>query len=324
MRLIDTFVDSLSIDEYGFKTRFVSNGRPAYHPSDLLKLFIYGYMNRIRSFRSLERECGRNIEMMWLLKGLSPDHNTIANFRKDNPKAIKIVFRATVNVAKNMDLIGGKLLAGDSTKFQAQNNKKNNYKKEQIDRHIEMIDKKLEEYTEKPSSKDGDQGGSQEETQKRLQVYEQRKERYKELYQKLEDSGEKQISTSDPDSRNMAREDKGGIVAYNVQTTVDGKYDIPIDFKTTNETDRKAMGDMLCRAKSILRTNQFTALYDKGYHSGNEFKRANNMQIEVMVATKEHGSKAPDPAFNNKNFKYDPQNDTYTCPANKVLESNGK
>ena len=106
---------------------YIENGRPAYHPADLLKLFIYGYLNKIRSSRDLEKECKRNIEVMWLLKCLKPDHNTIANFRKENPKAIKKVFRTTVQIARHFDLIGGKLIAGDSTKFRAQNSKKNNF-----------------------------------------------------------------------------------------------------------------------------------------------------------------------------------------------------
>ena len=126
VRLIDLFVDSLNLADFGFKVEYIENGRPAYHPGDLLKLFIYGYLNRIRSSRALEKECKRNIEVMWLLKTLQPDHNTISNFRRDNPKAIKKVFRATVEIAKTFELIGGKLIAGDSTKMRAQNSKKNN------------------------------------------------------------------------------------------------------------------------------------------------------------------------------------------------------
>lgn len=121
VRFIDLFVYSLNLRDFGFKLDFIENGRPAYHPSDLLKLFIYGYLNRIRSSRHLEKECKRNLEVMWLMRGLVPDHNTIANFRKDNPKAIQKVFRATVQLAKHFDLIGGKLVAGDSTKLRAQN-----------------------------------------------------------------------------------------------------------------------------------------------------------------------------------------------------------
>ena len=127
VRLIDLFVSAINMEDYGFGMDFIDNGRPAYHPAELLRLFIYGYLNRIRSSRQLERECQRNIELMWLMKGLVPDHNTIANFRKNNPKAIRRIFQATVSMAKNFDLIGAKLLAGDSTKLRAQNSKKNNF-----------------------------------------------------------------------------------------------------------------------------------------------------------------------------------------------------
>ena len=156
VRIIDLFVESLTIKDYGFRTDFVENGRPAYHPTDLLKLFIYGYLNKVRSARDLEKECRRNIEVMWLLKCLKPDHNTISNFRRDNPKAIKKVFRATVQIAKHFDLIGGKLIAGDSTKLRAQNSKKNNYNQAKIDRHVAYIDNKLEEYIRALEQEDGD------------------------------------------------------------------------------------------------------------------------------------------------------------------------
>ena len=121
VRLIDFFVDSLALESFGFQIDHSENGRPAYHPGDLLKLFIYGYMNKIRSSRHLEKESKRNMEVMWLLGRLQPDHNTISNFRRDNPKAIKKVFRETVKMANYFNLIGGALIAGDSTKFRAQN-----------------------------------------------------------------------------------------------------------------------------------------------------------------------------------------------------------
>ena len=147
IRLINLFVDSLKLPDFGFTFDFIENGRPAYHPSDLLKLFIYGYLNRMRSSRTLKKECRRNIELMWLLKGLVPDHNTIANFKKDNPKAIARVFRATVKLASHFELIGGALVAGDSTKLRAQNSKKNNFNPSKIERHIAYIDARLEEYS---------------------------------------------------------------------------------------------------------------------------------------------------------------------------------
>src|SRR4030043_2300137 len=178
VRIIDLFVESLYIKDYGFRTDFPENGRPAYHPSDLLKLFIYGYLNKDRSSRDLEKECKRNIEVMWLLKCLKPDHNTIANFRRDNPKAIKKVFRATVQIAKHFDLIGGKLIAGDSTKLRAQNSKKNNFNQAKIDRHIAYIDNKLEEYTRALSQHDGD---DTEQAREEIKKHQDRKAQYRDI-----------------------------------------------------------------------------------------------------------------------------------------------
>jgi transposase len=156
VRIIDLFVDSLDLAAMAFRLDYGENGRPAYHPSDLLKLFLYGYLNKTRSSRDLERACHINIEVMWLMKSLSPDHNTIANFRKDNPKAIKKVFRSAVELAKNFDLIGGKLIAGDSTKLRAQNSKKKNYNKKKIDRQLEYIDSRLSHYNKLLAEADGD------------------------------------------------------------------------------------------------------------------------------------------------------------------------
>lgn len=160
------------------------NGRPAYHPADLLKLFIYGYLNKIRSSRDLEKECCRNIEVMWLIKNLRPDHNTISNFRRDNAKAIKKVFRATVEVARHFDLIGGKLIAGDSTKLRAQNSKKNNFNQSKIDRHIAYIDNKIEEYNRALAENDGD---NQQLIQEEISKHQERKSEYRELEKKLQE-----------------------------------------------------------------------------------------------------------------------------------------
>ena len=157
VRLVDLFVDSLQLADYGFKSNFVENGRPAYHPADLLKIYMYGYFNRMRSSRDLEKECSRNLEAIWLMKGLAPDHNTIANFRKDNPKGIARVFRATVKMASHFELIGGSLVAGDSTKLRAQNSKKNNFNPAKIERHIAYIDNKLAEYNKILAQEDGDE-----------------------------------------------------------------------------------------------------------------------------------------------------------------------
>ena len=191
VRIIDLFVDSLPLQDFGFEMEYVENGRPAYHPSDIIKLYIYGYINKTRSSRDLEKESKRNIEVIWLLKGLQPDHNTISNFRRDNPKAIKKVFRATVQIAKHFDLIGGKLIAGDSTKLRAQNSKKNNFNQKKIDRHIAYIDNKIDEFNKKLSEEDGDK---KEQIKKEIENQNKRKNNYKQIEKQINDSDENQVS----------------------------------------------------------------------------------------------------------------------------------
>jgi len=320
VRTIDLFVDSLPLPKYGFELERIENGRPAYHPSDLLKLYIYGYLNKTRSSRDLEKESKRNIEVIWLLKSLQPDHNTISNFRRDNPKAIKKVFRATVEMAKHFKLIGGKLIAGDSTKMRAQNSKKNNFNQKKIDRHLTYIDKKLEEYNQQLSEADEDK---KEKIKEEIEKHGQRKDKYKKIEKQLKESGQKQISTSDPESRHMITRNNITEVAYNIQTTVDAENNIPIDYKVTTTNDSKAMGNMLQRAKSILRSNEFTGLYDKGYHTGTEFKIADDLGIEVMVAIPGLASQAPNPDYNVENFTYDPDGDYYVCPQGNELTTLG-
>jgi len=323
VRLIDLFVNSLRLEEFGFKTHFPENGRPAYHPAVLLKLFIYGYMNRIRTSRLLEKECKRNIELIWLLESRCPDHNTINNFRKDNPKAIKKVFHQSVKLARHFQLIGGLLVAGDSTKLRAQNSKKNNYNQKKIKRHLEYIDNKLEEYQAELDQED--KSRDEQEIRSDIDKQKKRKASYQSIQKQLNETGSEQISTSDPDSRHQIVRNNITEVCYTAQTTIDAKNNILIDYKVTNQNDKKAMGMMLRRAKSILQTNQFTALYDKGYHTGSEFNIAEQLGVKTLVAIPGIGraSQAPDPHYNAENFSYDHNNDTYTCPQGQTLTSNG-
>jgi transposase len=324
VRLIDLFVGSINLREHGFDMQFIDNGRPAYHPADLLKLFIYGYLNSIRSNRHLEKECLRNMEVMWLMKCLVPDHNTIANFRKDNPKAIQKVFRATVALAKNFELIGGKLLAGDSAKLRAQNSKKNNFNPLKIERYLAYIEDKFGQYNAILAQQDGDASAAQQqEIIGKVNKLKKQRNKYLDFRKRLEDTGEVQFSTSDPDSRQLITRNNITEVAYNIQTTVDAKHNIPIDFKVTNQNDSKAMGAMARRTKSIIGETGFTILYDKGYHTGTEFDYAHRHGVEVMVAVPEVASHAPDIAFDVANFSYDKKLDLYVCPAEQKLSTNG-
>ena len=327
VRIIDLFVESITTEDFKFNIKTTKEGRPAYHPKDLLKLFVYGYLNHIRSSRQLEKECKRNIELMWLMKQLTPDHNTICNFRRDNEKAIRKVFRYTVSIAKQFDLIGGKLIAGDSTKLRAQNSKKNNFNEHKIERHLAYIDAKLGEYNKALAEADEDlsteQAGNKKIMQEEIKKHQGRKDKYQNMQQELEQTGEPQISTSDPESRQLMTRNNISEVAYSVQTVVDAKHNLPIDYKVTNQNDSRAMSGMLRRTKTILGTTDFTAVYDKGYHTGCEIKMAVTSGINIMVAIPGIASVAPDANYNMSHFIYDEINDTYTCPQNKILTTNG-
>ena len=320
VRVIDFFVESLDIGSMGFRTDYGENGRPAYHPKDLLKLFIYGYLNKIRSSRGLEKECKRNIELMWLMKRLVPDHNTISNFRKDNPKALKNVFRATVNIAKNFNLIGGILIAGDGTKLRAQNSKKNNYNQKKIDRHIAYIESKLAEYCKALETADEDK---KKEINDKIKNHKEQKKKYRKIEKQLKETGKKQISTSDPDSRQLIIRGVITEVAYNVQSTVDGKNKIPINYDVTNVNDSNAMTGMVEQAIDIVGNNTFNVVFDKGYHNAEQLDNCHNLGVETFVAFPNPASNAPDKAFNVSEFLYDKDTDTYTCPAGKILRTNG-
>ena len=332
VRIIDLFVNRCNFEELGFSgAKLGSEGRPPYHPGDLLKLFIYGYLNRIRSSRCLERECQRNIELMWLLRQLIPDHNTIANFRRDNAKAIKLTFRQLVLLCKKLDLIGGKVIATDGTKLRAQNSKKNNYNQKKIDDHLAYIENKLNEYLDALDVADTaetlglDPDIDKQQIREKITRLNERKQQYKNLEQQLIDSGQEQISTIDPESRKLPIRQKILEVCYNIQTSVDDKHYLPIDFKTTNNNDTHALANMTARTKSILGHSEFIELADKGYHTGEEIRRCHELGVETLVAVPKTpvSSQAPDPAFNQDKFQYDKNHDLYICPQGEKLTSNG-
>jgi transposase len=333
VRFVDLFTDALNVVDFGF--RDVShhvNGRPPFHPKDLLKLYLYGYLNRIRSSRALEKECTRNIELIWLMKGLIPDHNTISNFRRDNPTAIKKVFRATVNLAKNCDLIGGILLAGDGTKMRAQNSKKNNYNQKKIDRHITYIQSKLEEYTKLLAEADKDTDApqqqetnekSKEEIQVKIDKHNKHLTQYQDIEKQLQDTGEKQVSTSDPEARQLVVRGVITEVCYNVQSTVDEKHKLPINYEVTNQNDKQAMTSMVTEAIEIVGNNSFDAVFDKGYYTAEQIHDTQQTGVTTHVCIPNPASNAPDLAYNVSEFTYHKELDQYTCPAGQTLTSNG-
>lgn len=324
VRLIDQFVEHLDLEAMGFrfpKGKQELGGRPAYHPGVLLKLYLYGYLNRIRSSRALERECQRNIELMWLLQGLVPDHNTISNFRRDHAEGVREVFRATVKTARSFKLIGGRVLAGDSTKFRAQNSRKNNFNQDKVKRHLAYIEEKETEYSKVIC---GQVKGDFSKAVMAKHRLGRQKRRYRAILGKLHRSGELQVSTSDPDSRMMITRNNQTEVAYNVQATVDADNKLLLDYLVTNQKDDGAMGTMLERATEELQSNQFTALYDKGYHTGSELQKAKDLGVKVMVAIPEPASQSPDPAYNLEAFTYNASKNRYICPQGHTLRTNGQ
>jgi len=249
VRLIDTFVDALDIESLGFAIRHKAEsdpGAPEYHPSDLLKIYIYGYINRSRSSRQLERCCKINIEMMWLTKGLTPGHVTIANFRTNNLQALKQVFRVYNRFLQGEDLFGKETIAVDGAKIRAQNSKKNNFSDKTIERHQSYIDKKTAAYlalldqNEEPV----DELLSKDEINKKLEHLAERKTHYNNLQLQLnksKEAGEKQISIVDPDARLFSSIGNKGEIAYNLQSAVDAKNKLIIHNQITNKIDTNAL-----------------------------------------------------------------------------------
>ncbi len=229
-----------------------------------------------------------------------------------------------MHIAQNFNLIGALIIAGDSTKLRAQNSKKNNYNEKKIKRHLDYIENKLNEYNQALAEADGDTQDL-EDIHSNIQKHQKQQKKYEQIQQELDNSSDKQVSTIDPDARHQIVRNNITEVYYTLQTTIDDKYKIPIDYLLTNQNDKKAMGTMLRRAKSILRTNQFTALYDKGYHTGSEFKTAHDLGISTLVAIPaiSRAAQAPDPDYNVEHFDYHHIDDQYTCPQNQQLISNG-
>ena len=255
VRVIDEYVEQLDMEKLGFKRAVpASTGRPPYDPKVLLKLYLYGYLNRIRSSRRLEDETKRNLEVIWLLKKLSPDFKTIADFRKDNKEALKRVFRDFTRLCMQWDLFGRELVAVDSSKFRASNSKRNNYNAKKLKRQIKYIEEKIDSYIKQLEKTDADEEDirplSAEEIKNKIKELRNRKKQYEELEEKLEKSGQKETSLTDPDARLMSVSNQYNVQpSYNVQTTVDEKHKLILDFKVTQNQMLKMLKN---RRKPVL------------------------------------------------------------------------
>ena len=326
VRIIDLFVDALPLRELGFfEKEPTEEGRPMYHPADLFKLYVYGYLNRIRTSRLLERECQRNIELLWLLKGLQPCFRTIAGFRSENPKLFRNAFTHFVRQLNRKGLTGKTLVALDSSKFRAVNSKKNNYNQKKIDRQLEYIDTRIQSYIDELNAGDLDEA-RQEAIGEKLKKQKAQRRKYKRIEKQLAETGQDQVSTTDPDARSMILHGSVIEVAYNVQTVADSANKLVLEYEVTNQNDRKALLPMSQKTKSICATEAIAVLADKGYHNGEQLAACAQEDIYTIVAYPEvpRSHPVPTPEFYGDRFRYNPKKDQYKCPQGHILKTTGQ
>jgi transposase len=333
VRVIDAFINSLDLFEMDFTKPAPNNtGRPMYDPKDMLKLYVYGYMNRIRTSRRLEDETRRNLEVIWLLGKLSPDHKTISRFRHDNGKALKNVFRKFVKLCIKLDLYGKELIAIDGRKFKAVNSTKRSFTEKQIKKRIdsltEKIDKYLEELDKNDEAEDSISGEkSAEEIKEIIDNLSKQKQRYQEYSDELQQTGEKQKSLTDPESRLMSGPRQTN-VCYNVQSVVDEKNKLIVDFEVSNQgNDYNFITPMCENAKEIFETDTITAVTDSGYSSIQDITAAMKRGIEVHVAGTDFDICLPAEAGEETEIKehyygrcvYLPERNIALCPMGNIL-----
>jgi radical SAM protein with 4Fe4S-binding SPASM domain len=328
VRFIDAFVDQLELAKLGFIVSAVKiEGRPTFDPKVFLKLYFYGYLNGLRSSRKLAKEALRNVELHWLLGNLSPNYHSVADFRKQNPKALKSTFKLFVLFLKDADLITGEVIAMDGTKVRANNSKKNNYNPKKIARHLEYINNKTNEYLAELDTNDiKEQPEVVSQVQAKIARLKTNKIKYEVLSEALAKSEEPQISTTDPDARALLVQGQVVEVSYNMQAAVDQQHNLVVATHTINRNDRNAMSRIALEAKENLNLSGFTGLLDKGYHNGRELEVCQKENIKTIVApptivnSNAHGTTTE---YLVSNFVYNSETNTYTCPAGSVLKTKG-
>jgi transposase len=329
VRFIDAFVAQVDLSKAGFgNAQLNETGRPPYDPGDLLRLYLYGYLNRVRSSRRLEREAARNLELIWLLRKLRPDFKTIADFRRDNGQAIKAVCREFILLCRKLELFGGELVAIDSTKIKAQNSKGRNYSEAKLKALLAEIENKVSAYLkeldqsdaqEETSSADSEQRLSVEELKEKIAQLKERKEELQSLAQDLEKSGATQVSLTDPDSRAMSM-GRGSTVGYNVQTAVDAKHSLIVDTQVTNTTsDLGALGIMAIKAQEALGAKNLSVVADKGYYNEKEVLACDSIGVTAYVAKPLTSANTALGLYGKEKFKYDARKNCYICPAGQKL-----
>lgn len=324
VRIIDVFVDELDLAKLGFGgVNPSATGRPAYHPAILLKIYIYGYLNRIQSSRRLEREAQRNVELMWLAGRLTPDFKTIANFRKDNGKAIRNVCRQFIVLCQQLNLFSDAVVAIDGSKFKAVNNRDRNFTSATLKRRMEEIEASIGRYLAALDTADRQEPAVAQARSTRLDekitALKAQMQALKEIEVQLNATPDKQISLTDPDASSMKTRGTG-IVGYNVQTAVDTKHHLIVAHEVLNTgTDRDQLSSMAQQARAAMATETLTAIADRGYFKGEEILACRDAGICAMVPkTGTSGAKA-DGRFDKADFIYDGQKNAYRCPAGQTL-----
>lgn len=327
VRVVDAFVEHLDLTTLGFERAAAqATGRPGYHPATLLKIYLYGYLNRVQSSRRLEREAQRNVELMWLTGQLAPDFKTIADFRRDNGAATRKVCREFVLLCRRLGLFTQALVAIDGSKFKAVNNRDKNYTRAKVQRRIEQIEESVARYLSELDSADrrGDVEVNEARTtrlKEKIAKLHSEMQRMQELAQAVEAAPDHQISLTDPDARSMATSGKGtGMVGYNVQTAVDAKHHLIVDHQVTNiGHDRQQMATMAKRAKDIMQADHLEAVADRGYFSGNEIVACEDAGITAYVPKPQTSNNQANGLFGKRDFVYVPERDEYRCPAGQAL-----
>ena len=324
VRVIDVFVDQLDLGKLGFKgVEPAATGRPGYHPSTLLKVYIYGYLNRIQSTRRLELETQRNVEMMWLAARLTPDFKTIANFRKDNSKAIRNVCRQFVAVCRQLNLFSQAVVAIDGSKFKAVNSRDRNFTSAKMERRQQQVEDSINRYLAALDTADRAEPAVAVAERGRLNdkiaALKEQMQRLKALEGQMNDAPDQQLSLTDPDARSMMTRG-AGIVGYNVQTAVDTEHHLIVAHEVTNVgSDRNQLSTMALQAREAMGTRDLTALADRGYFKGEEILACQEAGITPLVPKPLTSNNKADGLFDRKAFVYQPDKDEYRCPAGQAL-----
>ena len=325
VRFLEAFVEQLDLVKLGFRSVLVeSTGRPPYHPADLLKLYLYGYLRKIRSSRKLEIETQRNLELFWLVKRLHPDFKTIANFRRDNASCLVHVCREFTLLCKQLNLFSAELVAIDGSKFFAVNSSKKNFTLRMLDRNIKELDQRIDRYFKDMDEQDQKDSGTKdltaEELNKKIEFLKNRRDSFSSLKRDMENKGERQRSLTDLDSRSMMF-GTGCDVGYNVQTAVDSKHHMIVEHDVVNDsTDQQQLARMAEKAKETLGVDQLNVVVDRGYYDGDEVKKCEDKNILVYTEKPNTSANRKLGLYPKDAFSYDEQRDEYVCPAKQRLK----